>query len=113
MNTGLKTLFKACRACVKARMSPRTHLSTPFYGPSKDNRIIASDLPWKPSEDSYQPVKQGFGSTQTTVLVSETRLGWFIKPTQPHYKYQFEDYFGFGHCNTGYTGTRVIFAPRS
>lgn len=77
----------------------------------RELRIIADNC-WQPEPNTYEPVQKKFGSTETTVMVSETQFGWYIKPTVPHYKYQFEDFFGFGHGNLGFHKGRTMFVPK-
>ena len=42
----------------------------------------------------------------------ETNYGFYIQPTERHYKFQFEDFFGFGCGNIGYDSNRTIFVSK-
>lgn len=48
----------------------------------------------------------------TNVKVCETRFGYYVKPTKPHNKSQFEEFFEFGRGNAEYNGERTIFVPK-
>lgn len=72
-------------------------------------RIV--DCCYKPNE-GYIPYQHTFSSEPATILVHETRNGFFVKPANRHFKFQFEQFFGFGTGNIGYDKDRTVFVPK-
>jgi len=80
-----------------------------FPGPFGDNmkyRVIAGSC--SPHPDNFKEVTHKFASDDKTVLICETKNGYYVR----HHKFQFEQYFMFGLCNAGYDDNRVIFVPK-
>lgn len=46
-----------------------------------------------------------------TVAVAEVPGGYLVKPKAPHYKSQFEVFFGFDGGNLGFNKQRCVFIP--
>lgn len=105
--------------CIMPRILPllQSYMSSVGRGSAagpfsnRDLRVIADDC-WQPPANTYQPMQKKFGSTETTLLVAETKFGYYVQPTVPHYKFQFEDFFGFGLGNIGFHKGRTIFIPK-
>lgn len=97
------------RSCISARGRDRNVSMNPFA--NKDLRVVADDC-WQPTSNTFVPMDKIFGSTSTKLLISETPFGYYIQPTVPHYKFQFEDFFGFGPGNMGFHKGRTIFIPK-
>jgi hypothetical protein len=72
-------------------------------------RIV--DCCYSPS-DGYILYQRTFASEPVDILVHETRNGFFIKPANRHFKFQFEQFFGFGAGNIGYDKDRTVFVPK-
>lgn len=75
----------------------------------KDHRITT--LP-RHTEDEIKQAEVYFGSERTKIKFLETDYGYYVQPTQRHYKLQFEMFFGFGCGNMGYDPNRTIFVPK-
>lgn len=52
-----------------------------------------------------------FGKDDLKVAVLKSDYGYYIQPREPHYKYQFEDFFQFGPGNLGYSKERTVYVP--
>lgn len=98
-------------SCIRARVYGFGVRGKGPFGSNQTYRVVADDCPLPPA-NTFKPVETYFGSTTTVVLVSETKYGYYVRPTCNHYRLQFEDYFGFGLSNQGYTPHRVIFVPK-
>uniref|UniRef100_A0A6C0J434 Uncharacterized protein n=1 Tax=viral metagenome TaxID=1070528 RepID=A0A6C0J434_9ZZZZ len=84
--------------------------TSPFDWRVADFRVIADNC--SPENATYYPIEQSLGTTATNLLISETKYGYYVKPTEPYYKYEFEKFFGFGRGNAGFYKQRVIFVPK-
>lgn len=76
---------------------------------NSDKRIV--DCCYNP-KDGYTECEYTFASEPTTILVHETKNGFFVKPADRHFKFQFEQFFGFGAGNIGYDKDRTVFVPK-
>lgn len=75
-------------------------------------RIILQDLPENLKKSPVEYVDITFGSETTKLKVVDAPGGFFAQPTCPHYKYQFEDLFGFGAGNAGYDPYRTVYVSK-
>ena len=50
-----------------------------------------------------------FVSDPVNVRVYETIFGYYVKPVDMHFKYQFENFFGFGCGNVGFDKERTTY----
>lgn len=92
--------------CLSKLPNPGVIPSNGPFGPFQGIRTIADSC--VPDMSNFHPVEY----LGTTVLVSETSYGYFVKPTRHHFKSEFEIFFGFGCGNNGYSSERVIFVPK-
>jgi len=61
--------------------------------------------------DSYFKDNEIFLNGQVRVSVAYIPGGYLIRPKHPHCKYQFEEFFGFGAGNYGFTMNRCVYLP--
>lgn len=79
------------------------------------NSIYSSDViqyPYFiPNGEFIEKKVNWFGKENLKIAVMETNYGYFIQPREHYYKYQFEEYFGFGYGNVGYCENKTIYVP--
>jgi hypothetical protein len=74
-----------------------------------DNRII---FPCHIPEGEFKETTVEFMSKpDLKVAVMKTPYGFYVQPREPFYKYQFEEFFGFGCGNLGFDEKKTIFIP--
>ncbi len=59
-------------------------------------------------DGEYTAVSVNFSGEPTTLNVMETCYGYYVKPTERHYKYGFEDLFGLGAGCAGYNPNECV-----
>ncbi len=62
----------------------------------------------KAPDGDYADVPVKFSNETTTLKVLETCYGYYVKPTERHYKYDFENFFGFGPGCLGYNPNECV-----
>jgi hypothetical protein len=80
-----------------------------FSGNNYKNRLIDVAVP---TSGTFIEKQMYFGSSLTTIRYLETAHGFFVQPTERHYKAQFEDFFGLDSGNLGYKNEKTVYVPK-
>lgn len=63
-------------------------------------------------DGEYKEISISFGSDSTIVKYKESPYGYYVQPTKPHFKYGFEEFFGFGCGNYGFDENTTVFVGK-
>jgi hypothetical protein len=117
-NTYLKTYkffdcLNYCKSIIKSRIilekSSKQVKQLKYY--NVDNRIL---FPCNiPDDKFFEETTIVFNNEKILVNLWMSYHGYYIKPIDKCYKYQFEEFFGFGPGNLGFDKNKVIYIPYS